>query len=377
MKIIFTGGGTGGHFYPIIAIAEAMRDIVKEQKLLEPQLYFFAPHPYDKGLLYNNGFIYKKVTAGKLRRQKGTGILNILDTIKTFFGIITATWNIFWIFPDVVFSKGGYGAFPVVFAARILRIPVIIHESDSAPGRVNAWTGKFAKKIAVSYADAGKYFEKEKVAWTGNPIRSEILLKVKEGGYEFLDLNEGLQTILILGGSQGAKIINDAILDILPELLEKYQVIHQTGSTNFNEVKSTSDFLLKDERLKARYKPFPYLNDIAIRTSAGIADLVITRAGSTLFEIANWNIPAIVIPISEEVSHDQRKNAFAYARSGAGIVIEENNLRPTVLIQEIERVLESKELQEELKIGAGKFAKQDSAKIIANAIFNIVLKHEK
>lgn len=376
MKIIFTGGGSGGHFYPIIAIAESLRDVIKEQKLIEPQLYFLAPEPYNEGALYNNGIIFKKITAGKKRMYKSS--LNILDSIKTFFGIIGATWTIFWIFPDVIFSKGGYGAFPVVVAARILGIPLIIHESDSAPGRVNAWSGKFAKKIAVSYEDAAKYFDhKDRVAWTGNPVRQEIIMKANEGGHEFLNLNEGLKTILILGGSLGAKKINEAILDIIPDLLEKYQVVHQTGAQNFKEVKETVEFAVEDERLLARYKPFPYLNDIAMRTSAGIADLVITRAGSTLFEIANWQIPAIVIPITESNADHQRKNAYAYARAGGGIVIEENNLQSTVLKQEIERILETEELQADMKEGAKHFAKPDAAKTVANAIIEVILKHEQ
>ena len=377
MKIILTGGGSGGHFYPIIAIVQAMRDVVKENKLIEPKLFFLAPEPYNKGELFNNGITFKKVIAGKLRVDKGSGAMNFIDMIRTFFGIIGALWTVFWIYPDVVFSKGGYGAFPVVFAARILRIPVIIHESDSAPGRVNAWTGKFAKKIAVSYSDASKYFDKERVAWTGNPVRKEIVMKAKEGGHEFLNLDEGIKTILVLGGSQGAQKINEAILDILPHLLEKYQVVHQTGAQNYKEAVSTADFSITDERLRARYRPFPYLNNIAMRTSAGVADLVITRAGSTLFEVANWQIPAIVIPITNSNGDHQRKNAFAYARSGAGIVIEENNLKPTVLKQEIERILETEELQLDMMQGAANFAKPDAAKVLANAIIGAILKHEK
>jgi UDP-N-acetylglucosamine--N-acetylmuramyl-(pentapeptide) pyrophosphoryl-undecaprenol N-acetylglucosamine transferase len=382
MRIIFTGGGTGGHFYPIIAVAEALREVIKEKKLLEPEMFFLAPEAYNKGLLYNNGITFKKVNAGKLRRY--TSILNFFDLIKTFFGIIGALWTVFWIFPDVVFSKGGYGSFPVVFSAKILGIPIIIHESDSEPGRVNKWAGKFAKKIAISYGDASQYFsKKDRIALTGNPIRKEIMMKAKEGGYEFLDLSESFQTILILGGSQGAKKINDAVLDILPDLLEKYQIIHQTGEKNFQDVVNIANFLIEDRDkdgnldLKSRYKPFPYLNDIAMRTSAGVANLIITRAGSALFEIANWEIPTIIIPIPEEISHDQTKNAFAYARTGAGVVIEEANLKPIILRQEIERILENKNLQEQMKNSSKNFAKPEAAKTIAEEIMNIILKREK
>lgn len=375
MKIIFTGGGSGGHFYPIIAVAQALRDVIKEEKLIQPQLYFLSPDPYNKVELFDNGIIYKKIYAGKKRIYKSSK--NFFDLFKTFFGIIKALWVVFMIYPDVIFSKGGYGAFPVVFAAKILRIPVMIHESDCVPGRVNQWTGKFAKKIAVSFEEAGEYFEKkDRIAWTGNPIRQEILLKAKEGGHEFMDLDENLKTILILGGSQGAKRINDAILDILPYLLDKYQIIHQAGQNNFEDVKSTSEFVIEDDTLKARYKLFPNLNNIALRTSAGIANLIITRAGSTLFEIANWEIPSIIIPITESQGDHQRKNAFAYARFGGGIVIEENNLESSVLKQEIERIFDSEDMQEEMKKGAKKFAKPDAAKTLAKAILEIIIRHE-
>jgi UDP-N-acetylglucosamine--N-acetylmuramyl-(pentapeptide) pyrophosphoryl-undecaprenol N-acetylglucosamine transferase len=375
MRIVFTGGGTGGHFYPIIAVAQAIRKVVKENKLIEPQMYFLAPAPYNASALYDEAITFKKVSSGKLRLDDTTK--NIFDIFPTAIGMIKAVWTMFWIYPDVVFSKGGYGSVPVVFAARILRIPVIVHESDSAPGRANLWAGKFAEKIAISYPEAAQYFNKDKIAWTGNPIRQEIKLKATEGGHDFLNLSSEFKTILVLGGSQGAQRINHSIVDILPKLLEKYQVIHQTGAKNFDEVKSTASVSLTDERMLAKYKPFPYLNNVAMRMSAGIADLVITRGGSTLFEVAQWQIPAIVIPITETNGDHQRKNAYAYARAGAGIVIEENNLTPTVLVQEIERILETKSISDSMKEGAKKFAKPDAEVSIAQAILNIVLKHEE
>lgn len=376
MKIIFTGGGSGGHFYPIIAIAQEIRNIIKKEKLLEPQMYFLSPTPYSKGELYDHNITYKHIYAGKKRLYPSA--LNIIDSIKTVIGIIKAVWTVFWIFPDVIFSKGGYGSFPVVVAAKILGIPLIIHESDSIPGRVNAWAGKFADKIAVSYADAGQYFpRKEIIAWTGNPVREEIRQKATEGGYEFLDLDPSLKTILILGGSQGAKRINDAIIDILPTVLQKYQVIHQTGTAHLTEIQELVNVAIPEPHLQARYKAFPYLNNVAMRVSAGIANLIITRAGSTLFEVANWEIPAIVVPITDSNGDHQRKNAYAYARSGAGVVIEENNLTTTVLMQEIDRILEDSLVIDMMVEGAKQFAKPDAAKTLAQAIMDTILKNEK
>jgi len=374
MKIIFTGGGTGGHFYPIIGIIEAMRDVAKEKKLLDPTLYFLAPDPYNERLLFDNLVTFKKVPAGKMRIYFSP--LNIIDWFKTAYGILVALWKVFWIYPDVIFSKGGYGAFPIVVAGRILGIPIIIHESDSAPGKVNAWSGKFAEKIAISYPEAAEYFPKDKVAWTGNPIRKEIMIVANQGAKEYLDLEPGIPTLLILGGSQGAQIINDEIVNALPELVKKYQIIHQAGATNIEEVKNTANLLLDRSQYAYRYRPYAYLDDLAMRMSAGACDMVISRAGSTIFEIANWSKPSIVIPIAESNRDHQRKNAYTYARTGAATVIEESNLSDDVLLAEIDRVLSDKSVNEEMIKGAKEFAKPEAAKTIAAEILEIGLTHE-
>src|SRR5271168_2021017 len=172
MKILLTGGGTGGHFYPIIAIAEELWEIGKEKKLLNPKIYYMADAPYNAKILFDHDIIFKPVTAGKIRRY--FSLLNILDLFKIAIGSFQALWQLFFLFPDVVFGKGGYASFPALFAARILGIPVVIHESDSDPGRVNIWAGKFAKRIALSYPEAASYFPPGKTAFTGNPVRSEI-----------------------------------------------------------------------------------------------------------------------------------------------------------------------------------------------------------
>jgi UDP-N-acetylglucosamine--N-acetylmuramyl-(pentapeptide) pyrophosphoryl-undecaprenol N-acetylglucosamine transferase len=282
----------------------------------------------------------------------------------------------FSIYPDVVFGKGGYASFPALLAARLLRIPVVIHESDSKPGRVNLWAGKFAKKIALSYPAAAKYFKADKVAYTGNPIRQEIMNPLRNGAHEFLHLELNIPVILIIGGSQGSAKINDTVIAALPELLNNYQIVHQTGRKNIEEIVSTSTVVLKDHKFASRYHPFDYLNELALRMSAGVADVIVSRAGSSLFEIAAWGVPSIIIPLSEIVSHDQTSNAFAYAQTGAASVIEENNLSAHILIEEINRISSSPKIVETMRERAKAFARLDSAELIANAILDIALVHE-
>ncbi len=375
MKILFSAGGTGGHFYPIIAVAEAIQEKIKERKILQPHMYYMAPAKYNARALFDNEIDFVQIPAGKMRRY--FSLLNFTDVFKTAYGCMLAVMKMFSIYPDVVFGKGGYASFPALFAAKILRIPVIIHESDSKPGRVNAWAGKFARKVAVSYPDAARYFKADKVAYTGNPIRPEITKPLSNGAHEYLKLEPGTPVVLILGGSQGSQKINDTIIEALPELLNGYQVIHQTGKANLAEIQSTTEVILKDHPYGYRYHPFDYLDELALRMSAGVADVVVSRAGSTIFEIAAWGVPSIIIPLPTSVSHDQTSNAFAYARTGAASVIEENNLHAHILIEEINRIHTNTAIQSTMKERARAFARLDSAGIIADAILDLALEHEK
>lgn len=374
MKILFTGGATGGHFYPIIAIAQALYDKAKEKKILPPRMYFMAPSQYNPRALFDNDIEFVKIPAGKMRRY--FSILNFTDLFKTVYGVIIAMWRMYNIYPDVVFGKGGFGSFPALFAARILRIPVIIHESDSSPGRVNAWAAKFAQKIAVSYPEAAKSFDQKKVAFTGNPIRREIILPLSNGAREFLNLEEGTPVIAILGGSQGAQNINDVIIDGIGDLVKKYQIIHQTGRKNFEITKETSKIALKDSPYAYRYHPFDYLNDLAMRMTAGTSSVIVSRAGSTIFEIAAWGIPSIIIPLPKEISHDQEKNAFSYAHSGACSVIEEQNLNSHILLSEIDRIVNNKSITDKMIQGAKQFSHINAADKIGEVILETALSHE-
>ena len=220
MKIVLTGGGTGGHFYPLIAVAEKINKLVEEEKLLSPKIYYLSNNPFDKKMLLENGITFKKVSAGKLRRY--FSILNFFGLFKTAWGFVKSFFLVFGIFPDVVFSNGGNASFPVLLSARILRIPVLIHISDSVPGRTNAWAAKFAKKVSLGFPEAGEFLKikKEKIAVLGNPIRKELLKPLSSGAKEFLNLSEGLPIILILGGSSGSQVINEGIVDALPKLVE-------------------------------------------------------------------------------------------------------------------------------------------------------------
>ncbi len=374
IKILFTGGGTGGHFYPVIAVAEEINKLVDEEKIAGVRMYYFSDSPYDADALFANQIAFTKINAGKMRLY--FSLQNFMDLFKTAWGIIEAFIAVFQLYPDVVFAKGGYASFPTLLAARILGIPVVIHESDSAPGRVTAWAGKFAKFVAVSYKESFPFFPKDRTAHVGQPVRPE-LEHPASGGLEYLELESGVPVVFILGGSLGAQIINEKILASLLELVPNYQIIHQTGRANFDDMKTQSEHVLRDNQYASRYHPFPFLNPLAMRMAAGVASVIITRAGSQIFEIASWGVPSIVIPIASSNNDHQRKNAFAYARAGACEVIEERNLTPHILISEIDRITSDLILHDKMSAAAKDFFQPDAAKKIAEKVLEIGLSHVK
>ncbi|MFA6552063.1 MAG: undecaprenyldiphospho-muramoylpentapeptide beta-N-acetylglucosaminyltransferase [Candidatus Paceibacterota bacterium] len=375
MKILLTGGGTGGHFYPVIAVAEEIRKISASERMVEPKLYFMSDQKYDPSLLLDNNIIFKKIPAGKMRRY--FSFLNFLDIFKTIAGIIKALFLMFFIMPDVVFGKGGYASFPALFAARLYGIPVVIHESDSAAGRLNRWAGKFAKRVAISFAEAAPYFPADKTAFTGNPIRKEITGVGREEARNYLKLEQQTPVILIMGGSQGSKIINETLISILPKLVEKYQIIHQAGENNIEEIKKLSASVLKNNLMAGRYHPFDYLNNEIIRMATSASDVVVSRAGSSIFEISFWGLPSILIPIEDSNEDHQRKNAFIYSASGAALVIEEKNLTGSVLFFDIERLLNDRSLLQKMSESARAFSKPDAAGKIAREVLNLALTHQR
>ncbi len=378
MTIAFTGGGTGGHFYPIIAIAEAIQTEVRARRLIEPKLFFIAPAPFDENALFENGIVFIRIPAGKIRRY--ATFKNITGLFITIYGIISAIFTLFRIYPDVVVSKGGYGSVPTTIAARLLGIPVVIHESDAKPGRANLLAAKWAKKIAISFGDSAKYFPKKvqgKIARTGIPVRRVLTRAEPNGAKQYLGLETNIPTVLVLGGSLGSVRINETITGTLPEIVSFANVIHQTGRGKLTETEGVANVILYKNPHKDRYHVFDYLSETAMQRAAGAADLIISRAGAgAIAEIALWKKPAILIPIPESVSHDQRTNAYTFAGTGGAVVIEEANLTPHIMASEIKRIAGNPELSKTMGEKVASFGDTDAAKVLAQGILSIVLSHE-
>jgi UDP-N-acetylglucosamine--N-acetylmuramyl-(pentapeptide) pyrophosphoryl-undecaprenol N-acetylglucosamine transferase len=367
MKIVITGAG-GGHFYPLLAVIERVRKEVFIQKIVPPEVYFFSDKPYDERALFDLQIKFTQIPAGKLHLYPSLETLTGL--FKTAYGIVVAFIKLYQLYPDVIFAKGGYASFPTLFAARMLSIPVIVHESDSVAGRTTSWAGKFAARVAVSYKEAAAFFPKSTVAYTGQPIR-ENLIPAEDFTRTYPAKERPV--ILVLGGSQGSQTINEALLPLLPNLLNKYDIVHQVGSLNKEDMKKVTDSLLRDHQFKEHYFMEGFI-DVSLFYPK--VDMVITRAGSSMFEMALWKLPLIIIPIPETISRDQRTNAYTFSSYGVGHVIEENNLSVSVFSAEIARILESKETYEEIVGKTAAFEQsRTAAATIARELIRIGLSH--
>ena len=382
MKIVFTGGGTGGHFYPLVAVAEAVGRYALRQQLVEPKMYYFGPTKFNEKALYNAGIRFVRSFAGKMRRTTDlqSRVLNAFSLIPLAIGTLQSLFAMFIIFPDVVFSKGGYTSVPVTLAARILRIPIVVHESDAAFGRANSWAKSFARFIAISYPEAERELSEEeraRSALIGVPIRRDLDHNPLPNAHEVLRLDPEVPTVVVLGGSQGARFVNQNVIDALPVLLKEYQVVHIAGQANVERLqKETASFLKGMQGLKT-YHLFGTLNAYNLRALYSVADVVVSRAGSgTIFELAQWELPVILIPIREEVSHDQRKNAYAYARATGATVLEEQNLSPNLLANQITNFITDKQLRSRYVEQAKEFAKPEAAEKVAELLVTILKSHE-
>lgn len=372
MKIVLTGGGSGGHFTPIIAVSRELRRIADEEKIVSLELTYIADQAFDPEQLRMEDIRFIQLPSGKIRSY--FSLKNITDLFKTVRALSRAFLVIYRIFPDVVFGKGGFASFPVLAAARFFGIPIVIHESDSTPGRVNKWAGKFAHRIAVSFPETLEYFPKELTAYTGNPVRSRILGGNEDEALALFSLEPHIPVILVLGGSQGAKPINDVFVQIVGQLTEEFQIIHQTGKALYNDVLKEASVLLEKSPHRGRYRIFPFLNEDQLRNAARLARLVISRAGAgAIFEIAAWGIPSIIVPFEYAASDHQRHNAYLYARSGACEVVEQPNLTPTVLLNQIKKLLTDEKRRSQMIAAAQRFSRIDAAEKIAREIIRVGL----
>ncbi len=321
-KIVMTGGGTAGHVTPNIALMPALKDAGYEIT------YIGSYQGMEKGLIAAQNIPYYGISSGKLRRY--FDLKNFTDPFKVLKGFGEAIRLMHKLKPDIVFSKGGFVSVPVVLAAKYCHVPAIIHESDITPGLANKIAIRGAKKVCCNFPETMKYLPEGKAVLTGSPIRQELFHGNAAAARKLCNISDdGKPVLLIIGGSSGSKVINDAVRQVLPQLLERFNVIHLCGKGNL------------DTSLNGRvgYTQMEYASE-ELPDIFALADLVISRAGAnSICELLALHKPNILIPLSAAASRgDQILNANSFKKQGFSYVLEEESLTGDILLDAVRDV---------------------------------------
>lgn len=372
IKILFTGGGTGGHIYPIIAVARSLK-VLAQKNDIAIEIMFAGPADFNLEILREEGIRTYRVPSGKLRRYFSWRLP--WDLAKAFIGFCYSLLLVWFLMPDIIFAKGGYGSLAVALVGRFYAIPLMIHDSDTRPGLASRILGKIASRIAISFPPALEYFSSHKTAFVGNPIRDRILTGDANRAKARFTLKGERPLILFLEGSQGSQRLNELVGKTLKELLNKYEVIHQCGTLNIEAFSKELEEIYGIKVLKEQYYHLKgYLDEEEEADAFAVSNLIITRAGAgSIYEIAAVRKPSILVPLPESAFDHQRQNAFFYARTGAALVIEEANLTPHILLNEIKGILENEGKVSEMSKAAKEFAKPDAARKIAEGLLELAL----
>lgn len=325
-KIILTGGGTAGHVTPNLALLPTLRERGYEIH------YIGSYNGMERKLIENAGVPYDGISSGKLRRY--FDLKNFTDPFRVIKGYAEALRLMKKYRPDVVFSKGGFVAVPVVLAAKHYKIPTIIHESDMTPGLANKICIPSAAKICCNFPETLQYLPQDRAILTGSPIRRELLEGDRLTGLQYAGLSANKPVILVIGGSLGSVAVNTAVRSILPKLLDTYQVIHICGKGNLNES------LIGREG----YVQYEYV-DAPLRHLFAAADLILSRAGAnSICEILALRKPHILIPLSAAASRgDQILNAHSFEKQGFSTVLEEETVTDDTLYQAIQNTYQNRQ----------------------------------
>lgn len=355
MRIVLTGGGTGGHAYPAISIAEALRTEYPDCELL----YIGSKNSIEERIAHDAGIAFFGVTSRKLKKLASPD--TVLTALALSKGFAEASGMLRKFKPDVVVGTGGYASAAVVMAQALRRGRTIILEQDVIPGRTNLWLSKFVSKICITFAEAAARLPKGKTVVTGSPIRADLLnLPPRDEAYKTLGLDAGLFTVLVVGGSQGARRLNEVTADAVPGLRDlPVQVLHQAGPKNIEDVEARRKSLGWD-----RYHVRAYLDDMQSVYAA--TDLIICRCGSsTIAEVTAIGLSAILVPYPFAHADHQRFNAESVAKGGGAIVTSDAEITGDFIAGTVNQLLSSPEKLREMSEASRKLGKPHAASDIA------------
>ena len=387
MKILVVGGGSGGHVTPVVAV---VREILKVRP--RAKIEFWTDKKYYKNarkITIENGLDIKirKVVAGKLRRYTNftfitylqnfdVVIKNVIDFFKTIGGLFQSFFRLIANRPDVIFLKGGYVCLPVGVVAHLLRIPYVIHDSDAAPGLTNRVLAKHATKIATGMPLEYYNYPEERAEWTGIPISEEFspATEAKQRALKKeLGFDEKKPLIVVTGGSQGAQHINEAMREILPQVLKISSVMLIAGRERYPEMLDLKDYEVWEEgELKTNFRIIEFSAEMY--KLFGAADIVVSRAGaSTMTELSSMAKAVIMVPNEKLPGYHQVKNAAAYEKANAAVVVADDKMHedPELLLKAIRRLINHPEERDEISKNLKKFSKDNAAENLANTVISV------
>lgn len=367
MRAILTGGGTGGHIYPAVSIAKEIK-----RKYKDAEIIFVGT---DKGLeskiVPKEGFALRTIKVRGFERK--LTLKNLVAVKEAAFSITKVRRIIKDFQPDIVIGTGGYVCGTVMLAAALMGIPTLIHESNAFAGLTNKVLFRFVDKVALNFEEAAKYFKNsDKVAITGNPIRTDIFDIPKEKGLEEFRFRKDIPLVVVTGGSRGARRINNSLLSLAEECVKtgKFQLLHVTGDTQYQAVMQgykERNIPLEDTNIKV----VPYLHNMPYALAA--SDLIISRCGAmTLSEVTALGKPSVLIPFPYAADNHQEYNARALEKKGAAVVIVEKDLTEQLLRNTVLELLNNKQKLLEMAENSRLLGVRDASEKIGNIISTLI-----
>jgi len=363
ITVVITGGGTGGHVYPAVAIA----DYIFQDLDFEKVIYVGCPNSIEERVAAEHELNFLPVRFSGMPRKFSFKFLRWIFELNK--AVVDSLSYLIYLKPDIVIGTGGYVSAPILIAAAMLGIPFVIHEADAHPGLVNRLLSPWAAGVSLAFENARKYIKNKNINIFGNPLRETIGEYSRNEACIFLELDPNKKILLVVGGSQGAQKINEALIEALPTLLYDFdlQVIHQCGPKNYEEVKSQ---LSKEILNNPSYILKGYFEELGIPLSC--ADFAVSRAGSmAISELTACMIPSILVPYPFAAADHQKNNAKTLFEEGAALYLDNDNCNGENLISNISYLLQEPDLLDYMRLACNRLAKRTATRDIVNLIKSI------
>ncbi|MCZ2490760.1 undecaprenyldiphospho-muramoylpentapeptide beta-N-acetylglucosaminyltransferase [Dellaglioa carnosa] len=351
MKIIVSGGGTGGHIYPALALIEAL-------KIKDPTtefLYVGTEKGLESRIVPDNHIPFKTI---KIQGFKRSLSMENVKTIQLFLKSVKDAKKMIKAFkPDIVIGTGGYVSGAVVYAAARLHIPTIVHEQNSVAGITNKFLSHFVDKVAISFESVADQFPKKKVVFTGNPRAQQVVNETKIDALSEYDLSDDIPTMLVFGGSRGAEKINQAMVTAIPELNKKpYQILFVTGNVHYDKIMDNLNGVQLNKNIIVK----PYLNNMPNLLSN--ISVILGRAGATsIAEITALGLPSILVPSPYVTNNHQTKNAMSLVNNNAAKLITEDELTGEKLVEVVDELMLNDGVRKQMAGNSRKMGVPDAA----------------